>query len=351
MNAYLIGSLRTGGAESAVKNVVKGMPDAVRNRVVVVLINDKNAASYESELKVKVVNLGASGIFSAFPKLAALIADLGVQRVHAHLAQSIIIAGLARSLRRFEIVAYIHTIGRWKQSPNVRQKLRLQLERVVCNRLAYKVVYVSKLIRRFHEDDLSYSALNGEVIPNPIAADAPLANKNFNQLRLVTVGRLEPVKGLEWVFAASWFDSFFKESSWTLVGNGSLFASLSGALQRKPTLQVALLGNRSDVKDILADHNVFLLPSLSEGLSVAILEAMRAGLPIVCTAVGANTEMVTDGVNGFIIQPGDSNALLIALNKLKDPDTRLRMGLASRAAFLERYDPVIIQGKLESLLA
>lgn len=349
MNAYLIGSLRTGGAESAVRNVVKSLSEEKKKRVIVILISDPLAEDYEKDLNVKVINLGATGIFSALPKLLLVIKKYNVVSIHAHLAQSIILCGMARALRSFELICYVHTIGRWKQKPNAKEYLRLMCERVVCNR-ANVVVYVSYLIRSFHEERLRYSKSNGVVVPNPVFGDAPVAESLAGPLRIVTVGRLEPVKGIEWVMASKWFSDYLKEASWTLVGDGSLFSEIKNTVERLGTTSVRMLGNRFDVPEILATHNVFLLPSWSEGLSVAVLEAMRAGLPIVCTNVGANGEMVKNGINGFLIEPGDEDALLIALQSLEDSNVRLSMGEKSREIFLRDYDPIIIQKKLECLL-
>ena len=69
------------------------------------------------------------------------------------------------------------------------------------------------------------------------------------------------------------------------------------------------LGLRQDIPRILAVLDVFVLPSLSEGLSMAILEAMIAGKPVVATQVGGNPELVLDGETGFLVPPRDSQAL------------------------------------------
>lgn len=351
MNAYLIGSLKTGGAESAVRNVIKGMTEENKARVLIVLINDNQADEYAKQLGVSVRNLDASGVFSAVPKLISVIDRHAISRLHAHLAQSIIIGGLARAFRNFDLIAYIHTIGRWKQNSNLRQKARLICERLACNTFATKIVYVSKLIRDFHEKNLGYKRDHGMVISNPITGLAPLASHLGGDLKLITVGRMEPVKGIEWVVGSEWFCSFFKTASWTLVGDGSLFDAINCILKKNEVDSVQLLGNRSDVPNLLSSHNAFLLPSWSEGLSVAILEAMRAGLPIICTDVGANREMVLNGVNGFIIEPGDSASLHKALVAIQDPSLRAKMGAASRDLFHKNYDPDSIQRNLESLLA
>lgn len=72
---------------------------------------------------------------------------------------------------------------------------------------------------------------------------------------------------------------------------------------------IIFLGYRKDVHDILMSIDLFVLPSLSEALSIAILEAMRAKLPIVATNVGGNPEIITSGKNGYLVPSEDSTSL------------------------------------------
>jgi len=84
--------------------------------------------------------------------------------------------------------------------------------------------------------------------------------------------------------------------------------------------------------------DVFALPSLSEGLSSAILEAMAASLPIIATEVGGIPELVQDGDNGLLVLPADSAALARAIQHLaNDPEAAHRMGLRGRERMEERF--------------
>jgi len=89
----------------------------------------------------------------------------------------------------------------------------------------------------------------------------------------------------------------------------------------------------------LARASVYVLPSYSEGFSMGVLEAMAAGVPIVTTNVGAMSEVVEDGVNGYVIRPGDCTALYDRLTALiADRDLCRRMGAASRTRVEARFD-------------
>jgi glycosyltransferase involved in cell wall biosynthesis len=101
---------------------------------------------------------------------------------------------------------------------------------------------------------------------------------------------------------------------------------------------VHFLGPRRDVPDLLNAMDVFVLPSYSEGVSLALLEAMAAGLPVIATAVGGLPEVVTDGDNGLLIPPRDPDALAGALERLlADPAWARQLGAKARAHVREHF--------------
>jgi len=124
-----------------------------------------------------------------------------------------------------------------------------------------------------------------------------------------------------------------------LVGGGPLERSLRERAEALGvTRRVLFAGPRTDVAQILPAFDVFTLPSLSEGLPVALLEAMAAGVAPVVTRVGAMAEAVADGQAGLVVPPGDGDALLQALDSLlRDVDARRRVGQAAAERVRERY--------------
>jgi glycosyltransferase involved in cell wall biosynthesis len=124
-----------------------------------------------------------------------------------------------------------------------------------------------------------------------------------------------------------------------VVGDGELRPSLE---QRTQALRlsdsVIFTGTRRDVPEILALLDVFVLPSLWEGLPIALLEAMAAGLPVVATRVGGVPEVVVDGETGLLVPPRDPDALSEAiLTLLQDPDLRQKMGQAGQERVREYF--------------
>lgn len=93
-----------------------------------------------------------------------------------------------------------------------------------------------------------------------------------------------------------------------------------------------LLGYRDDALRLLAGADLFVLASGHEGLPVAVMEAFALGVPVVATAVGGLTEVVTDGVDGLLVPPGDPTALAGAVRRAADPSTRARLAAGAGAA-------------------
>lgn len=122
-----------------------------------------------------------------------------------------------------------------------------------------------------------------------------------------------------------------------LVGEGEERARVESAIASAGIGErVFLLGDRTDVPALLSAFSIFAMSSVSEGYSIALLEACASALPIVATSVGGNPEIVADGVNGIVVPPSDPAALAAALVRLlEDPGLAARMGHAGRAWLLE----------------
>jgi len=102
---------------------------------------------------------------------------------------------------------------------------------------------------------------------------------------------------------------------------------------------VLFLGHRPDLDDLLPAGDLFVLSSISEGLSFAVLEAMACGLPVVATDVGGNRELVADGATGLLVPPRDPLSLASALGRLlAEPGLGLAMGARGRTEVERSYD-------------
>jgi glycosyltransferase involved in cell wall biosynthesis len=170
-----------------------------------------------------------------------------------------------------------------------------------------------------------------------------------DELLIVAVGNLYPVKGHAVLLDA--LAMLGDRPGWHLAIAGR--GEEEGRLRAQSAAagiasRVHLLGFRDDIPDILAAGDIFAMPSLSEGLPLALVEAMSFGLPVVVTRVGGVPEVVTNEVEALLVPPSDAGALARALSTLlDDAQLRRRLGDAGRtraqrdyaiAAMADRYE-------------
>ena len=165
------------------------------------------------------------------------------------------------------------------------------------------------------------------------------AFKSSQDDRLVvgTVGRLDEVKGqriLVESVAALLRDAPYRRPGLRVVicGDGPARGSIEHCIAFHGLQDVVeLLGERADVPDVLRSLDVFVLPSLAEGISNTILEAMACGLPVVATDVGGNSELVVEHESGYLVPAADPQALGAAIARyLDDAELRRRHGRRAR---------------------
>jgi len=188
---------------------------------------------------------------------------------------------------------------------------------------------------RSHEGGRLHRELN-------LPASAPL---------VAVFARLVPAKGIEYFLeAAASVAPRFPDVRFVVVGESRILQD--GAIVEGPYRQelerfarrlglagrVVFTGFRLDVPELLPEMAVSVLPSLSEGLSNSVLEAMAAGVPVVATAVGGNPEAVEDGASGLLVPPCDAGALARAICAvLEDQELAGRLGRAARQRISDRF--------------
>jgi glycosyltransferase involved in cell wall biosynthesis len=102
--------------------------------------------------------------------------------------------------------------------------------------------------------------------------------------------------------------------------------------------RIWMAGSRGDIPELMRGLDVFVLPSLAEGISNTILEAMACGLPVIATAVGGNPELVEEGRTGLLVPPADPAAMARAMETCAlDADLRRGAGAAGRARAEQRF--------------
>lgn len=161
------------------------------------------------------------------------------------------------------------------------------------------------------------------------------------------VGRLESVKGADdFVEAIVPLKKEYPNLRIIVVG----WYKDGHPLVQKFRNDVEFMGLRKDIPEILAQTDIFVMPSYSEGLSNAIMEAMASGCACVVTEVGGNRSLIQNGISGFHFSPGDREALRAHVRRLiEDPAKRQALGQAARKRIEDEFDWKIVGEKYRKL--
>jgi glycosyltransferase involved in cell wall biosynthesis len=212
-----------------------------------------------------------------------------------------------------------------------------------------------ELVERFHypaaKVAVGYNAVRLERFerPAPPGLREELSGGRDRPL-VLTPARLDEQKGHPVLLRAA---AELPEVEFVLAGEGPERGSLEAlATELGIVERVRFLGYRDDIPRLLAACDIFALPSLYEGSSLAVLEAMAARRPVVSSAIGGTDELIDDGADGLLVAPGDAAALAAALRRLLD-DPGLRESFAARARErVERdFTPAAMVRRVEAIYA
>jgi glycosyltransferase involved in cell wall biosynthesis len=320
----VVQSLRPGGLERVVLDLVNhAASDFV---FVVCCLEDKGAwAERVNPKRGKVVSLHKkAGIdWRLFRQIARLAKEQGVRVIHSHNAQAHFYAALGGRLAGVKVM---HTEHHPKLGAEEKRVNRV-------NRFAARFTDFSVAVSpRLGEIALAHEGARPDrfaVIPNGIHVEAYASAVDRGLLRaelglkrdckiIGSVGRLVAQKN-----HALLLDAFKPIADkrgdvfLAIAGDGALRESLAKQVQQLNLQNRAfLLGNRSDVPQLLGSFDIFALSSDNEGHPIALLEAMAAGCPCVVTTVPGNQDVIEQGVTGLLIPPRDASALTSALERL-----------------------------------
>lgn len=229
--------------------------------------------------------------------------------------------------------------------PPIAKFMNLQVDRRVTLASASHVVAVSgngfRRLRRYRSENSLTLIHNG--IDAERFADAFRERRkrvNISRPQICMMGHLLPYKGwLDFVAVATRLVSLGHSPQFHVVGDGPQRSTIEAAVaQAGLTGSFTFHGTVQDVRPILAEVDVFLFTSHREGLSVAILEAMATGIPVVATDVAGTTEQIVHGVSGYVEPIGDINGLAQSVSQLlRNPSLREKMGLEARTRLNELF--------------
>jgi glycosyltransferase involved in cell wall biosynthesis len=234
------------------------------------------------------------------------------------------LAGVPRLVRTRNNLGYWLTPGhRW-----LGRLCNLVTDAIVANCIACR----DAVIRDESAPGQSVVVLSNGVELGRFAEVAPVSSRS-EPPRVGIVANLRPVKDLEgFVRAAAAVARLHPTATFAIAGEGEQRSSLEALVQQLELQgRCHLLGSIADTPAFLESLDVAVLCSRSEGMSNALMEYMAAGRPIVATSVGANSELIDDGVNGLLVPPGDPTRLAEAVHRLlADPALAARFGAAAR---------------------
>jgi glycosyltransferase involved in cell wall biosynthesis len=275
----------------------------------------------------------------ALREIHAALTELRPDLVAAHSSKAGILGRLAgRSLR----VPVVFTVHGWAFTPGVppvSAALYRQVERLV-GPLASQFITVSEFDRRLGlaariaGEDRIVTVHNGM----PDVPDQLRADPRRSPVRMVMVARFGAQKDHPTLFRAL-SDLLGHPWELDLIGDGPLAEEMKSlAAELGLGQRVRFLGQRTDVDQIIADSQMSLLVTNWEGFPLSILESMRAGLPVVASAVGGIEESVRDEQTGFLVPRGDVVALRDRIQRLlTSPDLRASMGASGRTRFQQEF--------------
>jgi sugar transferase (PEP-CTERM/EpsH1 system associated) len=184
---------------------------------------------------------------------------------------------------------------------------------------------------------------NGVDIESFRPATEPQCNLGPNVV-LGTVGRLEPIK--DQIMLVRAFLHLVNTDAvararlrLAVIGDGRLRKQAQQAVSEAGAESIVwFAGERNDIPELMRGLDLFVLPSLREGISNTILEAMASGLPVIATNVGGNSELVAEGETGMLVPPSNPVAMADAIHSyLKDPAKLRRHGQAGRKRAVEHF--------------
>ena len=366
---HLIEALGPGGAERLLYTNLKHLdPGRIRSTVITVYPHATHWLEPIKALGVPVVCLNCRstrdiprGIRTLRTWLLANRPDL----IHSHLWAANITARVAGRLTHVPVISSVHNPDHeaeaWADGADVslvKRRVVRALDRWTAHAGGDRLIAVSQYVKESANRHLGISLDSIEVVYNPIDTDVLSAEATTNRsellkacglpadsLILLNVARVSPQKGL--VYALRALPAILKQyPSAQLVSVGATTdQGWVDQLKREATsLGVAdrfhVIGRRRDVTDFLRACDVFIFPSLYEGLGIALIEAMAAGCACVASSAGPIPEVVSDGEDGILVPPADSDAIAATVCRLlEDESERLRLGTAASKTAFSRFQP------------
>ena len=336
---YLINSFVMGGAEKSMVRILSGLDKNKYDTMAVSLQERSEKLLPELEKTgVNIVKLSATSKYDirVAYKLYKLIKEFVPDVLLCSLFHSTILGRLTGTLAKTPIII------NWEHNENFGSTLRRWLNRATIS-LPDKIFCDSEKVRKQVIKKLCPNKNSVQTIPIggiDLAQYSCLERKQSPAVAVGTVGMLTKQKGFTYLIeAAKLVFEKNPNTRFSIVGDGPEFENLKNLIKKLQLEEtVDLLGLRRDIPDLLSKWDIYVQPSMWEGLCITVVEAMACGLPVLASNVGGIPESVFEGRNGFLVPPKDPFALATRiLYLIENPDLRIAMGAQSRKIAEEKY--------------
>ena len=352
--AHVVYRFDVGGLENGVVNLVNHLPsDSYRHAIVALTeVTDFHKRIRRDDVQFVSLHKGPGHGFRLYPRLFKLFRDIAPAIVHTRN-----LAALEASVPAWlaGVPARVHGEHGRDVGDLDGSNRRYQRVRRVYRPFVTQYVALSEDLADYLRGPVGIAPARVTQIYNGVDTSRfapapggriPLAGCPFTapDLWVVgTVGRMKEVKD-QVTFAEAFVVAVRRHPAGArmrlvMAGSGPLRDPVVSVLAAAGLRDRAWLpGDRADVPDILRGLDCFVLPSLAEGVSNTILEAMASGIPIVATRVGGNPELIDDGVTGRLVPPADAETMATAiLGYFDDPTIGRRHGRAARQVAVQRF--------------
>ena len=282
-----------------------------------------------------------TGSLKCLSQLKELLSREQYDLVHTHTETGGLLLRLAHAEKgKSKLVFTPHGMSFWKGSSLKSQLVYKPLERWICSgmdmnlgmnreELEYLESWDRNNATYVHGIGLDLSRFESHNDPTKAVRKEFLLNTN--EKMVVSVGELDNNKNHITVIRAL-AKLGRKDWKYVICGVGPNKDMLLQEAERLELKEhVVLAGYRSDIPEILNAADIFVFPSFHEGMPVSVLEAMACGLPIICSAIRGNVDVVKDGDNGYLFKPSDSDTLSREISLLMDNETlRQQMGTKNK---------------------
>jgi sugar transferase (PEP-CTERM/EpsH1 system associated) len=356
---HVIPQFSIGGREKVVHSLIRGLNGDFFECSLVSLKDSVPPPGFFTSEDLGLLSLGKrnQGVdLFLISRLRRFIAQNKFHIVHVHNPGTLIYGGIAAKLAGVRVI--VNTEHGYSYSISRKKKLAESLLR---NRISTTIAVCDALKRYLC---LTYS-VKGEkvvVIRNGIDANRyfmpdvnPELRKELgkeNKTIIGAIGRLDPIKGHK-VLLEAFSECLQQNRSMKLVvvGDGPLRKPLENLASSLGIHEhILFMGNRLEIPQILTFIDIFVLPSLNEGLSITLLEAMAAGKAIIATNVGGNPEVIDDAENGILVKPESPSVLAQAMLDLaKDNERRVLLGRAAREKVVKCFSRDQFVAQIQSL--